>query len=228
MSLDSFLSIHIKFNIPNRFFNISETSLQNPYFQSITASTTMVHLYISEVSTGSMIFDPYLNICSYAQDLRQDPHLSRNILIFQGPLQSPVSGSCLSIIIFQDYLQDLYLYAGSCLSIFVCQDLWQNSYFRIHVSVFVSFSGSLTRSTSPDSCLNIRSYLRIVRKIQISGSMWPIHILKSTKMDPLQNPSLRLSIPGSSAKSISPDPYISIQIYIFQGHPQNPYLWVHP
>ena len=55
---------------------------------------------------------------------------------------------------------------------------------------------------SPDSSVSSHLCFRIVRKIHISGSMWPIHVLASTKMDPLQNPDLLLSH------------YIMIQIYI--------------
>ena len=109
------------------------------------------------------------------------------------------------------------------------QDPLQDPCCRIHSSAAICISGSFTRSTSshsclsifvshvfsarstsPDTCLSIHLYLRILCKIHVSGSMCPIHDLASTNMDPLQDPCLwihvstSICISGTSARSMSP------------------------
>ena len=110
----------------------------------------------------------------------------------------------------------------------------------IHVLAFMSqhlcISGSSARSMCPDPCLNIHMYLRNLCKIHVSGSVYKhsyvcqalckIHVSGSVykhpfvSQDPLRDPYLRIHvststcISGTSARSMSPDPYISIRMYL--------------
>ena len=189
-----------------------------------------------------------------------------------------------------DPLQDphLWIHVSASLSL---MDSLQDPCLRIHVAASICISGSSARSMSPDSCLSIHMYLRILSKIHVSGSMsqhpyvsqdplqdpclqahvsaslhlrilykihifgfmsqhlrisgssarstCPIHVLASTKMDPLQDPHLwihvsaslslmdslqdpclrihvaaSICISGSSARSMSPDSCLSIHMYL--------------
>ena len=104
---------------------------------------------------------------------------------------------------------------------------------------------------SPDPYRSSHMYLRILCKIHVSGSMYRTHVLASTKMDPLQDLCLRIHvsasicISGISARSMSPDPYISIHMnlrnrceihvsgsvfkhpYVSQDPLRDPCLWIH-
>ena len=70
-----------------------------------------------------------------------------------------------------------------------------------------------------------KTYLCVFCTLRISrssaGVMSPIHVLASTNMDPLQGPHLRIHVLtslclrlGSSARSMSPDPYLSGHMYL--------------
>ena len=154
---------------------------------------------------------------------------------YESSTRSTPSDSCLSIFISQDPLQDPCLRIqitasicisgssarsmspGSCLSIFasqapiaqqpyVSQDPLQDPRRRIHVSASLYLTDSLQ-----DPCLRIHVsaslYLRILCKIHVSGVM-----------------SQHLCISGSSARSMSPDPCLSI--FISQELLQDPCLYL--
>ena len=88
-----------------------------------------------------------------------------------------------------------------CLRIHVSASLYLRFLYKIHVFGFMSqhlcISGFSTRSTSSDSCLSI-----------------------FVSQAPLQDPCLRIHvsasiyISGTSARFMSPDPYISIHMYL--------------
>ena len=70
---------------------------------------------------------------------------------------------------------------------------------------------------SPESGLSIHMYLRNLYKIHVSGSVYKHPYVSQ---DPLQDPcprnqvSASICISGTSARSMSPDPYISIHMYL--------------
>ena len=116
--------------------------------------------------------------------------------------------------------------------------------YKIHVFGFMSqhlcISGSSARSMSPDPYISIHMYLRILWKIHVSGFMAQHPYVSQ---DSLQDPRLRIHvsassylrilckihvsdsclsihvsasmcISGSSARSMSPDPYLSSHMYL--------------
>ena len=200
-------------------------------------------------STRSMSSESCLSIFT-SQEPLQDPclriHVSDSCLCihqYGSSARSMSPDSCLSIFVSQDPLQSMSW--NSCLSISVSQDSLQDPRLRIHVSASLYLMDSLR-----DPCLrfhvSVSLYLRILCKIHVSGSMSQhlcisgssarsmsrIHVLASSKMDPLQDPRLRihvsvslylrilckihvsgfmsqhLYISESSARSMSPDPCV--------------------
>ena len=189
------------------------------------------HLYISGSSARSMSSDSCLSIFE-SQDPLQDPcvlFMSQQVLAFMS--QHP----CVS----QDPLQDPCCRIHSSAVICISGSSTRSTSSDSCLSIFVSH-GFSARSTSPDTCLSIRLYLRILCKIHVSGSMCPIHVSASlylrllcnihvsgsvykhpyVSQDPLQDLCLRnqvsasICISGTSARSMSPDPYISIHMYL--------------
>ena len=100
---------------------------------------------------------------------------------------------------------------------------------------------------SPDPYRSIHMYLKLLCKIHVSGSVYKHPYVSQ---DPLRDPYVRIyvststCISGTSARSMSPDPCISIHmylrilcknhfsdsclsIYISQGPLQDPCLWIH-
>ena len=97
----------------------------------------------------------------------------------------------------------------------LCKIHVSDSCLSIHVSASIYISGSSARSMSPDPCLSIHMYLRILYKIHVFGFMSQhplIWILYKIHVFGLM--SQHLCISGSSARSMSPDPYISIHMYL--------------
>ena len=88
---------------------------------------------------------------------------------------------------------------------------------RIHVSASICISGTSARSMSPDPNISIHMYLKLLCKIHVSGSVYKHPYVSQ---DPLRDPCLRIHvsastcISGTSARSMSPDPYISIHMYL--------------
>ena len=85
-----------------------------------------------------------------------------------------------------------------------------------HPCVYQEHSGTSARSMSPDPYISIHKYLRILCKIHVSDSCLSIFIPQG----PLQDPRLRIHvsastcISGTSARSMSPDPYVSMHMYL--------------
>ena len=112
-----------------------------------------------------------------------------------------VSDSCLSIFKYQGPLQHPVLASTNNMDP-----------LRVPESGFMSqylcISGSSARSMSPDPCLSIHMYLRILCKIHVSDSCLSNH-----------------QYDGSSTRSMSPDSCLSI--FISQDPLQDPCLWFH-
>ena len=177
MSPDSCLSIFI-----------SQDPLQDPCLRTqITAS-----ICISGSSARSMSPGSCLSIFA-SQDPRQDPCLRIHVstsLYLRILCKIHVSDSCLSI--HQNRSSRRSTSSDSCLSIFISH-------------------GFSARPMSPDPCRSIHLYLRILDKIHVFGlmsqhlrisgssarSMRPIHVLASTKMDPLEDPCLQIHVSAS-------------------------------
>ena len=164
------------------------------------------------------------------------PDTRLSIFISQDPLQDPclrihVSDSCLSIHQYGSSARSMS--PDSCLSIFVSQDSLQDPCLRIHVSA------STNMDPLQDPCLRIHVsaslYLRIVYKIHVFGFMsqhpliWILY-----KIHVFGFMSQHLCISGSSARSMSPDPYISIHMYlrilckihVSGSMSQHPLIWI--
>ena len=153
------------------------------------------HLCISGTSARSMSPDPYVS---------------------QDPLQDP----CLRFM-----SQHLYISGSAARSI-----------LRIHVSASSNLrilcKIHVSDSCLSNSCLSIHLYLRILCKIHVSGVsassylriLYKIHVFGFMSQHPLiwilykihvfGLISQHLCISGSSARSMSPDPYISIHMYL--------------
>ena len=146
-------------------------------------------------------------------DLLQNPHLRTHVstsLCLRLLCKIHVSGfmsqhPCVS----QDSLQDPCCRIHSSAAIYISGSSTRSTSSDSCLSIFVSH-GFSARSTSPDTCLGIHLYFRILCKIHVSGSMWPIHVIHQY---------------GSSARSMSPDSCLSI--FVSQESLQDPCLRIH-
>ena len=95
------------------------------------------------------------------------------------------------------------------------------------MSASICISGSSARSMSPDSCLSIHLYLRILCKIHVSGSIsqQPYVSGSSTRSTSSDNVSASLYLTDFSARSMSPDSCLSI--FISHNPLQDPRLQAH-
>ena len=237
MSLDSCLSIHVYLRILCKIHAagfiaqqpyVSQDPLQDPRLQ--------IHVSASLYLTDSLQ-DPrqrlrihvsaslYLRIlCKFHVSGSMSPiHVSASICI-SGTSAKSMSPDPYLRILCKIHVSD------SCLSIYIPQGPC-----KIHVSGFMSqhlyISGSSARSMSPDPYISIHMYLKLLCKIHVSGSVYKHPYVSQ---DPLRDPCLRIHvsastcISGTSAKSMSPDPYLRIlckihvsdsclSIYIPQG-----------
>ena len=129
----------------------------------------------------------------------------------------------------------------------VSLDPLQDPCLRIHISAAICLSGSSTRSTSWNSCLSIfisqgtlqdpclripvsaSLHLRILYKIHVFGFMSQHPLIWSLyKIHVFGLMSQHLCIPGSSARSMSPGPYICTHMpYVSQDPLQDPCLQAH-
>ena len=111
--------------------------------------------------------------------------------------------SCLSIHVYLRILCKIHVAGFMSQQPYVSQDPLQDPLLRIHVSASLYLTDALQ---DPRQRLRIHVSaslnLRILCKIHVSGSMSPIHV------------SASICISGTSARSMSPDPYISIHIYL--------------
>ena len=183
------------------------------------------HLCVSGSSARSMSLDSCLSIHVYLRILckihvagfiAQQPYVS------QDPLQDPrlrihVSASLYLADALQDPRQRLRIHVSASLYLrILCKIHFSGSMSPIQVSASICISGTSARSMSPDPYISIHIYLRILCKIHVSDSCLSIFIPQG----PLQDPCLRIHvsastcISGTSARSMSPDPYISIHMYL--------------
>ena len=204
---------------------ISQDPLQDPCLRSLS-------IFVSQDS----LKDPCLRIhvsASTNMDPLQDPRLWAHIsasLYLRLLCKIHVSGSvCIS-----------GSSARSMSPIHVSASLYLRVLCKIHVFEFMSqhlrISGSSARSMCPihvlafmsqhpfisqdplqDPCL--RSLSIFVSQDSLQDPCLRIHVSASTNMDPLRIHvfgliSQHLCISGSSARSMSPDPYISIHMYL--------------
>ena len=198
------------------------------------------HLCISGSSARSMSLDSCLSIHAYLRILckihvsgfmsqhldftgssarSMSPDSCLSIFISQGPLQDPCLRIHVSASLYFRMLCKIHVSGSINQRPYVSPDPLQDPCLRIHVSASICISGSSVRSMSPGSCLSIfasqdprqdpclrihvsaSSYLRILCKIHVSDSCLSIHV------------SASMCISGSSARSISPDPYLSSHMY---------------
>ena len=183
------------------------------------------HLCVSGSSARSMSLDSCLSIHVYLRILckihvagfiAQQPYVS------QDPLQDPrlrihVSASLYLTDALQDPRQRLRIHVSASLYLrILCKIHVSGSMSPIQVSASICISGTSARSMSPDPYISIQIYLRILCKIHVSDSCLSIFIPQG----PLQDPCLRIHvsastcISGTSARSMSPDPFISIHMYL--------------
>ena len=162
-------------------------------------------------------------VASTNMDTLQNPHLRIHVstsLCLRLLCKIQVSG-CMSQhpCVSQDPLQDPCCRIQSSAAICISGSSTRSTSSDSCLSIFVSH-GFSARSTSPDTCLSIHLYLRILCKIHVSGSMCPIHVLASTKMDPLQDPCLRTQVSASL--------YLRIlyKIHVFGFMSQRPLRWI--
>ena len=180
-----------------------------------------IHLYLRILCkihvSGSMC--PIHVLASTNMDPLQDPclriQISTAICISGSSTRSTSSDSCLSIFVSHRF-SARSMSPDSCLSIHIYKYL--RILCKIHVSGFMSqhlcISGSSTRSTSSDSCLSI-----FVSHGFSARSMCPIHVLASTKMDPLEDPHLRIHV--SQHLSIS---WILCKTHVSGSMSQHPFI----
>ena len=206
---------------------------------------------ISGSSARSMSPDPYISIHMYLRILCKIhvSSLCLSNFISQGPLQDPcLRIHRLSIFISQDPLQDpclrIHIPASICLRIHVSASLYLRILCKIHVSgsmsQHLSISGSsagsmslihVLASTNMDSLQDPRLRIHVSASLNFMDSLQDpclrIHVSASFSQDPLQDPCLRIHISasicisGSSGRSMSPDPSLSIFIS------QDPCLSIH-
>ena len=96
--------------------------------------------------------------------------------------------------------------SDSCLSIFIPQGPLQDPYVRVHVSTSTCISGTSARSMSPDPCISIHIYLRILCKNHVSDSCLSIYIYLRVlcKIHVFGFMSQHRPISGFSARSMCP------------------------
>ena len=195
---------------------VSQDPLQDPCCRIHSSAA----ICISGSATRSTSSDSCLSIfvshgCS-ARSTSTSPDSCLSIFISQDPLQDPclrihVSDSGLSIHMYLRNLCKIHVSGSVYKHPNISQDPLQDPCLRF-MSQHLYTSGSSARSMSSDSCLSIHMYLRNLCKIHVSGSVYKHSYVSQA---PLQDPCLRIRISasicisGSSARSMSPDPYIS-------------------
>ena len=209
---------------------VSQTPLQDPCLRiRISASICIsgasaksmspepclsVHMYLRNLCkihvSGSVNKHPYVS-----QDPLQDPCLrfmSQYLYISGSSARSMSSDSCLSIFLSQGKIH----VSGSVYKHpYVSQDPLQDPCLRIHVSA----STNMDPLQDPRLWAHVSAswYLRLLCKIHVSASVYKHPYVSQ---EPLQVPCLRnhvsasIYISGTSARSMSPDPYISIHMYL--------------
>ena len=205
---------------------------QDPHLRTHVSASLCLRLLCKIHVSGSMSQHPCVS-----QGPLQDPclrihQISAAICISGSSTWPTSSDSRLSIFVSHGFKRSKS--PDPCLSIFMSQDPLQDPCLRIHESASICISRSSARSMSPGSCLSIfasqdplqdpclqihvsaSSYLRVLCKIHVSDSCLSNHlylrILCRIHVSRLM--SQHLCISGSSARSMSPDPWISIHMYL--------------
>ena len=129
--------------------------------------------------------------------------MSQHLCVSGSSARSMSLDSCLSIHVYLRILCKIHVAGFIAQQPYVSQDPLQDPRLRIHVSASLYLTDALQ---DPRQRLRIHVsaslYLRILCKIHVSGSMSPIQV------------SASICISGTSARSMSPDPYISIHMYL--------------
>ena len=183
VSASLYLRVHCKIHVSGAIHQhpyVSQDPLQDPCLQAHVSAS--LHLRILDKIHVFGFMPQHLRISGSSARSMCPIHvlafMSQHPCVSQDPLQDPCCRIHSSAAICISGSSTRSMPSDSCLSIFVSH-------------------GLSARSTSPDTCLSIRLYLRILCKIHVSGSMCPIHVLASTKMDPLQDPCLRIHVSAS-------------------------------
>ena len=202
-SSDSCLSIFVSHGFSARSTSpdsclsifISQDPLQDPCLRiHVSHSCLSIHQYGS--SARSMSPDSCLRIF-VSQDSLKDPCLRIHVSASTtGPLQNPRLRIHVSASLYLRLLCKIHVSGSVYKHPYVSQDPLQDPCFRIHASASICISGPSAKSMSPIH-VSASLYLRVLCKIHVSGFM-----------------SQHLYISGSSARSMSPDPYISIHMYL--------------
>ena len=192
--------------------------LQDPHLRIHVSISLWLRLLCTIHVSGFMSQHPCVS-----QDPLQDPccriHSSAAICIAGSSARSTSWASCRSIFVSHGF-SARSTSPDTCLSIHL--------YLRILCKIHVSGSmcpihvlASTNMDPLQDPCLRIHVptslYLRLLCKIHVSGSVYKHPYVSQ---DPLQDPCLRVEvsvskcISGTSARSMSPDPYISIHMYL--------------
>ena len=206
MSLDSCLSIHVHLRILCKI-HVAGFIAQQPYVSQDPLQDPRLRIYVSAS----------LYLTDALQDARQRLRIHVSASLYLRILcKIHVSGS----------MSPIQVSASICISGTSARSMSPDPYISIHIHLrilckipclrFMSqhlyTSGSSARSMASDSCLSIHMYLRNLCKIHVSGSVYKHSYVSQA---PLQDPCLRIRISasicisGSSARSMSPDPYIS-------------------
>ena len=202
MSPDPYISIHMNLQDPCLQAHVSASLHVRILCKIHVFGFMSQHLRISGSSARSMCPIHVSGFMSQhpcvSQDPLQDPccriHSSAAICISGSSTRSTSSDSCLSIFVSHRF-SARSTSPDTRLSIFVSQDPLRDPCLRIHVSASL--------------------YLRILYKIHVFGFMsqhpliWILY-----KIHVFGFMSQHLCISGSSARSMSPDPYISIHKYL--------------
>ena len=195
----------------------NEDLLQDPHLRIHVSTSLCLRLLCKIHVSGCMSQHPCVS-----QDPLQDPccriQSSAAICISGSSTRSTSSGSCLSIFVSHGF-SARSTSPDSSLSISI---LYLRILCKIHVSGSMCPSHVLASTNMDplqDPCLRIHVsaflYLRILYKIHVSGFMsqhpltWILY-----KIHVFGFMSQHLSTSGSSARSMSPDPYLSIHMYL--------------
>ena len=189
------------------------------------------HLCVSGSSARSMSLDSCLSIHVYlrvlckihvAGSVYQHPYVSQDLRILYKihVFRFMSQHLCISRMLCKIHVnvsgfmsQHLYISGSSARSMSPDPCLRFRSQ---HPCVYQEHSGTSARSMSPDPYISIHKYLRILCKIHVSDSCLSIFIPQG----PLKDLRLRIHvsastcISGTSARSTSPDPYVSMHMYL--------------
>ena len=212
MSLDPCLSIHVYLRILCKI-HAAGSIAQQPYVSQDLLQDPRLRAHVS----ASL----YLRIlCKiHVSDSCLSIRVSASMCISGSSARSMSLDPCLSIHVYLRILYKIHVFGFMSQQPYVSQDPLQDPRLRIHVSASLYLTESLqdpclrihvSASTNmdplEDPCLRIHAsaslYLRILCKIHVSDSCLSIRV------------SASMCISGSSARSMSLDPCLSIHVYL--------------